>query len=279
MKQKIKICITLALSMFVIFCVLSEGISVKANKRSSLREMAELRLKQQLQQTIIYQDPLGDALKRKLQEEMWKLGLAEKPAEATSYTEAMVDDTVNRWIDDGKDKLKENLPKLIKKSEVEACNKRIDEAIKVRKTPYRSNNPSRKEFKIVKGIREKGKQALKEGEAALKKTQATIKKIQNGIGVIFAIADTYQYIEHPEIGYNSSFLEFTANSVRGMAIAGSVVLVEFPTASKVVGGVGSAVTSEVVVKLVNDSGLKIDEVDDFTDSMNELMQMTIKYWF
>ncbi|MBR3645675.1 MAG: hypothetical protein IKN54_04590 [Lachnospiraceae bacterium] len=108
------------------------------------------------------------------------------------------------------------------------------------------------------------------------KVSKITKRVGTGVNVVMAGKGLYDMYNQPNVGYKSPFLEFCANSVRGMSAVSNVILPEGSWAYGVVEGV---VTSETLVKYVNDKNFKAGPLDDWVDTFNKYYQNKFEQWF
>ena len=108
------------------------------------------------------------------------------------------------------------------------------------------------------------------------KVAKVTKNVGRCVNVVMAAKGLYDMYDQPDVGYKSPFLEFCANSVRGMSAVSNVILPEGSWAYGVVEGV---VTSKTLVKFVNDRNFSAGPLDRWVDTFNKYYQSCFEDWF
>ncbi|MBQ7714320.1 MAG: hypothetical protein IJT70_00445 [Clostridia bacterium] len=126
----------------------------------------------------------------------------------------------------------------------------------------------------------KRKGAIHRAQTGIDTSRAKINKIKNGVetgmNVLSCGYGLYKMYDEPDVGYDSPFFEFCANSMRGMSAVSNVIL---PQYSKYYGYAESVTTSKVLVKFVNDRKWKRGPLDEFVDTFNKYYQGLFEKWF
>lgn len=103
--------------------------------------------------------------------------------------------------------------------------------------------------------------------------------VGRGMGALGCYTSMRDFVKDTTVGYESSALEFAANSIRGASSISNLFAYDFPPAALFYGVLEKVVTSKTVVKFVNDKVGKLAWADDLADTLNESAKMSLMDWF